>query len=54
VGTTAEKFTLVGTIVEKFAGRVESTLTKSVTEITANKTDNSAHLPSNPSDNTKE
>jgi hypothetical protein len=52
--STWKKDKLVGTIVEKFAGRIESTLTKSVTEITANKTDNSADLPTNPSDNTKE
>jgi hypothetical protein len=51
--STWKKDKLAGTVAEKFAAR-ESTWTKSVTEITANTTDNSAHLPINPSDNTNE
>ena len=46
---------IVGTIVEKFAERGESTTSnKSVTQLTANTMDKTAHLPTNPSDNTKE
>jgi hypothetical protein len=52
--STWKKDKLAGTIAEKFAARGESTRTKSVTEITANTTDNFAHLPTNRSDNTNE
>ena len=53
--STWKKDKLVGTIAEKYAERGESTtLNKSVTQFTANTTDNSAHLPTSRSDNTIE